>query len=82
MSEEIQAKADHLLRYMAKTAKRIEGEPDHPKVELWKRNWLDAQDRLANLKQYGKEHAPEIPKAPVGVQIDVPVAPFAAQGED
>ena len=76
MSEDVQARADHLARYMEKAARRIEREPENPKAELWKANWLDARTRLENLKRYGQELAPEIPAAPVGVQIDVPVAPF------
>lgn len=80
MSEEIQRKADHLARYLAKTAKRIELEPCHPKVALWKRNWLDAQARLKSLKEFGMELPPAAITKPAGVKIDVPATPFDVAG--
>ena len=59
---------------MGKLAGRIESAPDDPRAEGWKARWLECQRSLTNIRDHGRE---TISSNPVGVEIDVPAAPFS-----
>lgn len=77
MNARLEGRVERLTAQMEKLAGKIDAAPDDPRVEGWKARWLECQQSLKNIRDTGKE---TVSQAPVGVEIDVPTAPFSIKG--
>ena len=74
MSTRLEGRVGRVSAQMKKLAGKIDAAPDDPRAERWKARWLECQQSLANIRDHGRE---TISSNPVGVEIDVPTAPFS-----
>ena len=77
MNARLEGRIDRLTAQMTKLAGKIEAAPDDPRAAGWKARWLECQQSLENIRDHGRE---TILSNPVGVEIDVPAAPFSIKG--